>query len=87
MGRRGCLRRSARWPRSYSSSTTRPSSSCSAPPTAGLIETSSDPSDGRRQLLDVTDAGDEKLASLSLLHRDELRRFRLEMNDVLRELD
>ena len=28
-----------------------------------------------------------QLAALSLAHRDELRRFRREMNDVLRELD
>ena len=54
---------------------------------AGLVETAADPADGRRQLLALTDAGEAKLASLSLLHRDELRRFRPEMNDVLRELD
>jgi len=54
---------------------------------AGLVETAADPDDGRRQRLEVTDAGEAKLASLSLLHREELRRFRLEMNDVLRELD
>jgi DNA-binding MarR family transcriptional regulator len=55
--------------------------------TAGLVATAADPADARRQMLRVTDAGEDKLASLSLLHRDELRRFRLEMNDVLRELD
>ena len=54
---------------------------------AGLIETAPDAHDGRRQRLSVTAAGEQKLASLSVLHRDELRRFRLEMNDVLRELD
>jgi DNA-binding MarR family transcriptional regulator len=54
---------------------------------AGLVEASADAHDGRRQRLAVTPTGEEKLASLSLLHRDELRRFRLEMNDVLRELD
>ncbi|MGZ4694253.1 MAG: MarR family winged helix-turn-helix transcriptional regulator [Acidimicrobiales bacterium] len=53
----------------------------------GLVASATDPTDARRQLLHVTDAGEAKLASLSLLHRDELRRFRMEMNDVLRELD
>jgi DNA-binding MarR family transcriptional regulator len=54
---------------------------------AGLIETAPDVHDGRRQRLSVTEAGEQKLESLSVLHRDELRRFRLDMNDVLRELD
>jgi DNA-binding MarR family transcriptional regulator len=54
---------------------------------AGLVERSVDPVDGRRQLVALTPLGSEKLASLSLLHRDELRRFRAEMVDVLRELD
>jgi DNA-binding MarR family transcriptional regulator len=54
---------------------------------AGLVERSVDPVDGRRQLVALTPLGTEKLASLSLLHRDELRRFRAEMVDVLRELE
>ena len=54
---------------------------------AGLVERSVDPVDGRRQLVALTPLGSKKLASLSLLHRDELRRFRAEMVDVLRELE
>ena len=53
---------------------------------AGLVEASIDAADGRRHLTDLTDLGETILASLSLQHRDELRRFRNEMNDVLREL-
>lgn len=53
----------------------------------GLIHRRPDADDGRRVLLSLTDRGDAKLAELSLEHRDELRRFRREMNDVLRELD
>ncbi len=53
---------------------------------AGLVEASVDATDGRRHLTDLTDLGETILASLSLQHRDELRRFRNEMNDVLREL-
>ena len=54
---------------------------------AGLVRSTPGPEDRRRQEVHVTDRGDELLASLSLLHRDELRRFRTEMVDVLRELD
>jgi len=54
---------------------------------AGLLTATTDPDDGRRQRLALTELGDATLASLSLLHRDELRRFRDEMTDVLRELD
>jgi DNA-binding MarR family transcriptional regulator len=54
---------------------------------AGLVERSVDPVAGRRQLVALTPLGSKKLASLSLLHRDELRRFRAEMVDVLRELE
>jgi DNA-binding MarR family transcriptional regulator len=53
---------------------------------AGLVVTHVDPADRRRQLLELTTLGRDTLTSLSLLHRDELRRFRSEMNDVLREL-
>ncbi|MDQ2677687.1 MAG: MarR family winged helix-turn-helix transcriptional regulator [Actinomycetota bacterium] len=53
---------------------------------AGLVATSTDPDDHRRQLIELTDEGDRTLASLSSLHRDELRRFRSEMVDLLDEL-
>jgi DNA-binding MarR family transcriptional regulator len=53
----------------------------------GLVERWPDPDDARRALLGLTDEGRTKLADLSVLHRDELRRFRREMNDLLRELD
>lgn len=53
----------------------------------GWIERTSDPADARRTLLVLTADGAEVLDGLTLLHRDELRRFRREMNDVLRELD
>ena len=54
---------------------------------AGLVERRTDPSDNRRQRLELTTAGLELLEGLSQFHRDELRRFRTEMVDVLRELD
>lgn len=53
---------------------------------AGLVERRTDPSDQRRQRLVLTDAGLELLEGLSQVHRDELRRFRTEMVDVLQEL-
>lgn len=53
----------------------------------GLVDRWSDPEDHRRALLGLTAEGDAKLAALSVEHRDELRRFRGEMNDILRELD
>lgn len=52
----------------------------------GLVVTGSDPTDRRRQLTSLTPTGEDLLTSLSLQHRDELRRFRSEMNDVLGEL-
>jgi len=45
---------------------------------AGLVTRVADPGDGRRQLLALTARGDELLAKLVDLHRDELRRFRQE---------
>jgi len=54
---------------------------------AGLVTRVPDKSDARRQLLRLTRKGDKVLAGLSAIHRDELRRFRAEMVDVLRELD
>jgi DNA-binding MarR family transcriptional regulator len=52
----------------------------------GLVTLAPDPDDGRRQLVSLTAQGRRHLAELSSLHRDELRRFRAEMNAVLREL-
>lgn len=53
---------------------------------AGLIVRRADPDDGRRHLLALTDEGEAKLAELSWLHRDELRRFRAEVMEHLRDL-
>ena len=54
---------------------------------AGLVTTTPDPVDGRRRCLALTEEGAARLAGLTVLHRDELRRFRDEMTEVLRELD
>ena len=54
---------------------------------AGLVTTAPDPADQRRQLATITDRGEELLATLSLQHRDELRRFRSQLHDVLDQLD
>jgi DNA-binding MarR family transcriptional regulator len=54
--------------------------------TAGLVSSATDPDDHRRHLTTLTPRGGELLASLSLQHRDELRRFRTEMHDLLDEL-
>jgi DNA-binding MarR family transcriptional regulator len=53
---------------------------------AGLIERHADPDDARRQRLSLTKDGAKVLASLSAAHADELRRFRVEMAEILREL-
>lgn len=53
----------------------------------GLVGRAADPRDGRRAVLHLTGHGEAQLAALSVTHRDELRRFRREMNEVLRELD
>ena len=53
---------------------------------AGLVSSTTDADDHRRQLTTLTPRGADLLASLSLQHRDELRRFRSEMHDVLNEL-
>ena len=53
----------------------------------GLVRLEVDPSDRRRQRVELTTVGSEKLAALSLLHRDELRRFRREMEEVLEALE
>lgn len=54
---------------------------------AGLVRVGVDPSDRRRQRVELSEAGAEKLGALSLLHRDELRRFRREMEEVLGALE
>ena len=53
---------------------------------AGLVERETDATDRRRQRLALTRKGARVLASLSATHREELRRFREEMAEVLREL-
>lgn len=54
---------------------------------AGLISLEADPTDLRRQLVRLTSLGNEKLAALSVLHRNELRRFRLHFADLVETLD
>jgi DNA-binding MarR family transcriptional regulator len=53
---------------------------------AGLVERVDDSHDRRRQLITITPSGSEVLNDLSAAHRDELRRFRVEMRDLLDEL-
>ena len=53
---------------------------------AGLVERENDPDDHRRQRVTLTAEGVDVLERLSTTHRDELRRFRAEMVDVLSEL-
>jgi DNA-binding MarR family transcriptional regulator len=53
---------------------------------AGLLERQVDGRDRRRQRLVLTASGEELLGSLSTSHREELRRFREEMSEVLQEL-
>lgn len=54
---------------------------------AGLVTRRVDPDDRRRQRLALTPKGSRKLARLTAAHREELRRFRDEMSEVLRKLD
>ena len=54
---------------------------------AGLVTRRVDPNDRRRQRLALTAKGARTLARLSAAHREELRRFRDEMTEVLRKLD
>jgi DNA-binding MarR family transcriptional regulator len=53
---------------------------------AGLIARNTDAEDRRRQRITMTRQGARVLASLSTSHQEELRRFREEMSEVLREL-
>jgi DNA-binding MarR family transcriptional regulator len=53
---------------------------------ADLVTRQTDPDDRRRQRLALTDHGARQIATLSAAHRDELRRFRQEMTNVLDEL-
>lgn len=48
-----------------------------------LVTRDTDPDDHRRVLLRLTDTGDDRLAALSTLHRDEVRRFRQTMTEIL----
>ena len=52
----------------------------------GLVTRRADPVDARRSLLSLTDEGRAQLDELSLLHRRELRRFRVELRAILDEL-
>jgi DNA-binding MarR family transcriptional regulator len=54
---------------------------------AGLVRRRTDDADARRQLVSLTPRGRQVLEALSAVHREELRRFRREMLDVLHELD
>jgi len=54
---------------------------------AGLVRRSADPADARRQLVRLTDLGRTTLAGLYTANRAELRRFRREMAELLRELE
>jgi DNA-binding MarR family transcriptional regulator len=53
----------------------------------GLITVETDTDDRRRQIVELTTRGSVRLDSLTALHRDELRRFRGEMNSLLEELE
>lgn len=52
----------------------------------GLVTRQADPIDHRRALLFLTHHGDRRLAALSVVHREELRRFRGQMTNLLRQL-
>jgi DNA-binding MarR family transcriptional regulator len=53
---------------------------------AGLVGRATDVDDRRRQRLVLTGRGAAVLESLSAEHREELRRFRSEMSELLNEL-
>jgi DNA-binding MarR family transcriptional regulator len=52
----------------------------------GLVTRHVDPADARRSLLSLTEDGRARLDELSVLHRRELRRFRVEFHALLDEL-
>jgi DNA-binding MarR family transcriptional regulator len=54
---------------------------------AALVRRATDRVDQRKQRIMLTPRGRTVLEKLSAVHRDELRRFRREMVDVLGELD
>jgi DNA-binding MarR family transcriptional regulator len=54
---------------------------------AGLTQSTSDAADGRRRLVSLAPAGAAALERLSGRHREELRGFRDEMAEILRQLD
>jgi DNA-binding MarR family transcriptional regulator len=54
---------------------------------AGLVRRTADPADRRRQRIELTDDGLERLAELSAHHRDELRSLRRRLLEVLADLD
>lgn len=53
----------------------------------GLVARHVDPHDRRRVLVELTWKGECRLRNLTVLHRDELRRFKREMHAILHELD
>jgi DNA-binding MarR family transcriptional regulator len=53
---------------------------------AGLISRRADADDRRRQRVVLTESGAQVLAELSVVHAEELRRFREEMAQILHEL-
>lgn len=54
---------------------------------ADLIRLVTDADDHRRLHVELTEDGHRKLSSLSVLHREELRRFRVHLADLLDVLD
>ena len=53
---------------------------------AGLVVRRHDPDDRRRVLLDLTQAAEQRLESLSAIHLDELQRLRPALQDILKAL-
>lgn len=53
----------------------------------GLVTRRVDPDDRRKVLVRLTPEGERRLRELTAQHRDELRRFQLEMQAVLQELE
>jgi DNA-binding MarR family transcriptional regulator len=53
----------------------------------GLVQRHADPADARRSLLSLSAEGRTQLDALSMIHRHELARFRVELHAILDELD